>query len=480
MNFLHLSMISLLFGPALCGFAKADPVGPDIYTLEDYLTQVALHHDGFLAAEQTIKSAQLKPNEALQIFSPNLFANLSHREDGSSPYQMIGATSMITNDAAVGIKKNFSSGTSATLSYDLSSTDIIGANPVMLRQSSYYSEKPSLEIRQPLWRNAGGREFNATAEMARTQSDSTIYNEYYKTTMVLMNAELAYWKLSLAREAWRIQRENLVRAQELYRWTKSRVASGLADKSDELQAKAMADLRSLDVMKAQNDEREAAEDFNSMRGLEAQNVTEQLTPFSTAVVDKISIPKRATLRDDTKAEAALAKSLAISAALSAEKNQPSLDAFASLMLNGQNAGASDIFNNSFATKGPTWTVGLSLNMPLDRDLINAINQETKLAAQAAEQNLRRNIFVQELKWRNLASKLDEALSRLKLAGDIAKIQQIKLDVEKDRHKHGRTTLSQVILFEQDYAGAKLGELSRIAEVLSIYAEMKTFTGHTRI
>ncbi|MDH4225644.1 MAG: TolC family protein, partial [Deltaproteobacteria bacterium] len=93
---------------------------------------------------------------------------------------------------------------------------------------------------------------------------------------------------------------------------------------------------------------------------------------------------------------------------------------------------------------------------------------------AADLNYRRKLFEAETDWRDLTQRFVEAMNRLKLAREIELSQKEKLEYERERLKRGRTTTSQVILFEQDNAVAQLTRLQAQLEALSVLATLKSF------
>ena len=76
---------------------------------------------------------------------------------------------------------------------------------------------------------------------------------------------------------------------------------------------------------------------------------------------------------------------------------------------------------------------------------------------------------------DLLAQLTEGKRKLDLARKIETVQKNKLDLERDRHKRGRTTTYQVLLFEQDFASSQLSRIRAEAELLRILAQMKTFS-----
>ncbi|MBF0441998.1 MAG: TolC family protein [Oligoflexales bacterium] len=459
-------------------------------SLEAFLGQVKSRHAGIQASGHVMESANLKSDEAGLMFSPNFFTNVQHTDDANPlTNQSMRSKKTMMDSLSLGVKENFRTGTSGTLSYNLIKYEYDGITKPALPDnlaalaalfnslpSKYYVEKPMVELRQSLWRNWLGREYKAAEEAARTRLESSYYSEKFKTKDSLLEAENSYFRLSFAREVVRMNQDNLQRAVKLKNWTAIRVGRDLADKTDLISADAMVNLRTLELRSAMDDERIASRNFNTLRGMSSDMVRERLMPFKADMIEGIAPPARADERDDVKALHASALAASAAASSSEEKNKPTLEAFGSYAMNSLNDKESKILPNALKTDQPTWVVGLSFSTPLDFDTIRRANSGYRLEALAAEEIYQRKKFEKDQEWRNLLAKLGEAKKRLHLAEEIEKVQKSKLENERIRNQRGRSTLYQVISAEQDYASAQQSKLMRINEVLQVAAQMKTYAG----
>ena len=453
--------------------ARAEPLD-----LESYLNQVRQQHEGIKASSKSIESAGLKGTEANLVYAPSLFVNYAHVDDKNPQAAATSGVSYLTSDSVTtGVKQNFQTGTSASLSYTLSHTDLNGVNRRMMPEPDQYVEKPTVELRQPLLRNARGREFALGGKLAKTRTDSIVYGEQFKQTQILVEARAAYFRLAFARETVAIQSANLDRALKLRGWLKQRVDKHLADQADLIQAEAMVSLRTLDVEAARDDERVASRAFNMLRGTAVDEVDEPLPALSAPMLKSLVLPAKYKPKDDLKAAQAQVQQTILNADLAEEKNKPTLELFGNYSWGGHNTAAGDAAAKSLDNSRPTWSVGLAFNMILDRDLLAGLSRGYRMEAAAAEEGVMRKDFEQTEEWNNLITKYREAQKRLKLAVQLEKIQLQKMNYERDRHERGRTTLYQVLMFEQDYAQSRLTKLSKLYEVLGLYVQMSAFEGN---
>lgn len=482
------SVIGLFSTITSSHFASAEETNKDmgILNLSSYLEQVKQKNVGIQASESNMESANLKVDEASLLFAPTAFANLSHIDDDSPITNQATKSEKTTTDMlSVGVQKKFRTGTSASLSYNVNKYHLDNIRSMNLppelsalsssTPSEFYVEKPSLEVRQPLWRNSLGKEFRATEDTAKARQEASYYAERAKVRGSLMEAEMAYWKLSFAKAVVRIQIESLQRFQKIREWTSTRVSRQLADKADLIQAEAMVNLRTLELKSAEDEVRIASQNFNSLRGIDSDTVSESILPFNGGIVQSLKLPNRTNERDDVKAIRASALALSANAISTEEKYKPSLEAFGIYSINGKHENSSKVYKESTTADQPTWTVGLTFSTPLDFDTIKRTNQGYRLESKAAEESYQRKIFEQNREWQNLIKKFEEAKRRLELADGIEKVQKTKLDYERERNQIGRSTLYQVLLFEQDFASSQQNKLARINEILLIAAQMKIFS-----
>ncbi len=463
-----------LIGTSL--FAQATVEKKSTLDVTSFLEQVKAQHNGIQASRQTMESTSLKGDEGSLAFAPNVFATISHTADQSPiTNQAVGSNKMTTDVYTVGVKENFRFGTNATLSYNLNKVEYEDPKPTVMPQKKFYTARPMIELRQPLWRNSLGKEFLATETAAKAKNVGTFYAESYKIKSILMDAEMAYWKLSFARQAVKIQTENLNRATKLKEWTSTRVDRQLADKADLIQVNAMISLRVLELRAAKDDERVAAKNVNVLRGINSDTVSEVLIEYAPGLADALKVPGKKDERDDVRALKAQAEATSASSIMAEEKNKPTLEVFGNYALNGKDTTDKDIPEESTKANKPTWSVGVTVSTPLDLETVRSSTAGYRLESQAAAKNYERKVFEQEQEWQNLNKKLEEAKSRLKLASAIEDVQKVKLEYERERHLRGRSTLYQVLLFEQDYASSQLNELTKLAEVLQILSQMKTFS-----
>ncbi|MEW6056390.1 MAG: TolC family protein [Bdellovibrionota bacterium] len=447
----------------------------DVLTLESYLKQVRSKHSGYRAASEASTGAALRSEEGSLLLAPTLFGNVQRSSDERQTLNPLfqGNTTKIAN-YSLGVSKLTTFGLQARLFYETIHTEVIGASPAFITEPRFYDTRPVLELSQSLWRNFFGAETRITQERLEAQALATSYNESFRAKQILSRAETAYWRLVQARDVVKVQTESVSRARAMREWAARQARMQLADRSDLLQAEAALKVKELDLRAAHDEHRLASQDFNSVRGIEKDEVDDTLASLSAVQPVDTGAPERTEMRDDVRAANELRRATAASAEIGLQRASPTLEVYTTLSLNGRDQRFSSSSSEAFSTKHPWTIVGLRFSAPLDLGTTFATRAGYVRERDAADLDFERRRFEQDEEWRNLNRRLQEAKERLKLAQSIEDAQKEKLDNERSRHRRGRTTTYQVILFEQDYATAQISRIRNQGEILQLIAQMKTF------
>jgi outer membrane protein TolC len=204
-------------------------------------------------------------------------------------------------------------------------------------------------------------------------------------------------------------------------------------------------------------------------------VPELLADLEGDLIRSMAVPARAGARDDVRAVEQGARASAAGARLSADRSSPTLEAYARLGRNGQDAQLAPAMSDAF-DKHPVTTFGLRFATPLELWNVFKSKRGWSLEESAADDQYQRKVFESDRDWADLSEKIREAKSRLELSRAIENAQKKKLTRERERLNIGRSTTYQVLLFEQDFAQAQLSRIQAQADVLNIIAQMKLFSG----
>lgn len=439
-------------------------------SLDDYLGQVSEKHSGYKAADRSARGAKLTSNEASLLFKPNLTGNASTTTLGQgNPF---GADNKLhINQYKLGVTQQTNFGLSGALTYNRAEYDIPASQPI---ESDWFQ----LELSQSLWRNWAGRETRGQSDAIEAGALANSFAQTFATKQILLEAESNYWNLALTRERVAMQKDAVDRAQRIQDWTSRRVRLQLADRAEGLQAAANLQAARLALRSAEDAERAAAQAFNSSRGVDNNVVDAKLTQLTPSLIASMDVPERTNSRDDVKAAELQAKAASANAQISQERNKPTVEIFASVPVTEPTGSASNAnaSQSSLLLQGstPTTTIGLRLSAPLDFSTLKRVREGYAASAAAADLNYQRKAFEEQRDWSDLTAKFQQAKERFKLYTELEKSQKEKLDYERNRQQRGRSTLQQVLLFEQDYEQAQIGRIATLAELLGLNAQMKLY------
>jgi outer membrane protein TolC len=145
-------------------------------------------------------------------------------------------------------------------------------------------------------------------------------------------------------------------------------------------------------------------------------------------------------------------------------------------LNGRDANLPPAMRQSLTTDRETAAVGVRFSLSLDLSSAAANRAGWARERAAAELGHERKVFEEEQEWTELAQRIGDSRQRVRLAQAIEAAQEAKLSRERQRLENGRSTTYQVLLFQQEYAQARIARLRTELELLSAAAQMKLFGG----
>ncbi|HVK60321.1 MAG TPA: TolC family protein, partial [Bdellovibrionales bacterium] len=411
-------------------------------TLEKFLKQVREQNGAYKSAEETEEGAKLRSDEWKLLTRPNLIGNYTHGED----YRETGST--FQGDAArnrswyIGVQQQFGFGLSAELKYTVTDFSIPNINR-LAGEPEYTTAGPSIEFKQSLWRNFFGNETEAQQEQIAANAGLTKFSSNFQKIQYLAQAEAAYWRLALAREAVSAARETYERAIRLRDYTAGRKRLELVDRSDVLQSDSALLARQLELQAATDEEKSASRALNTFRETNSDAVEENLVEFDAGSIDKLKIPERAQFRSDVLAEEQRLKLAAATAKIGLERNKPTVDLIGALGFTGRDVDHAAALDESWQTDNPNYAIGVQMTVPLDIGNSSDARAGYRREAAAADVAYKTAVFQQERLWEDLTQRFQDSVERFKIASKMEASQREKLDYEKVRQNRGRTTTYQV-------------------------------------
>jgi outer membrane protein TolC len=359
-----------------------------------------------------------------------------------------------------------------------------------------YSSSFGANITQPLLRNFGSAVNKRFIVQARITRDQSAW-EFVRTVQnAIQLVDTAYWDLAFALENLKSKQEALDRARDLNRITKIKIDVGALAPIDIVQTEVTIAQREQDIITAEGLIGDAQDRLK--RILNVSSVADWARPIvptekPSAQPYTLDVDAGLRLAFDTRPEVKQAvvdiESKKVSLVYNRNQLLPRLDLSGSYGLSG--IGARSTIENPDGTtqqldyvdalysirsrEFPSWTVGLSLNMPIGNRTAraNAALASTDLElSRTSLALLKQNL---QLEVRSAARGVDTAYRSVQAAVKARELAERNLDAERKKFENGMSTSFTVAQIQNDLTTA------RTQELLTIASYQKSITGwHTAI
>lgn len=455
------------------GTAAADPL-----TLDAYLEQVKSGGPAYRGAQSAAEGLAQQRAQAGLIYSPMIVVHGQRTDDRKEQTlpELFG-TRTVNDHYGAALTKKWSFGPSTSVGYTWMRTDIQGSDFVT---SPYWDAMPSASVSVPILKDFGGSQTRAQMDAMRSTIDAGTYEALSGRAQVVFGTRMAYGALVLARAEMETRKDTLARAEKIVAWAARRATRGLGDDAEPLQARAILQVRQIELQAAVEKERDARLGFNRLRGVESDVVPEDLEGLET-VVEKLSFdwPSETPERYDLKAEEAKARA-ALAAWKDAKANAwPDMTAFAQVTGNGQERFLTEANSEAMEFDHPTYLFGVQAVIPLDIPTAAKAAKGYRKNYEGTLQGIRLKRLEVDQQWKQLNDHRNDVETRLAMMADIVKIQKRKAELERTRLNEGRTTQFQYQTYENDYSDARLNYLGLLLEKLSVWAEGESFLSAQR-
>jgi outer membrane protein TolC len=447
-------------------------------TLEEYISEVKKRNGAAQSLKISSEAKGKRSEEAEFFFKPSFFLTGEYFDDQRpTNAPLFQGFQTLRHTLRTGFTQNFSIGTRATVSYNYYKTQINGVSRTLIPNNQFFDVAPQIEISQSLWRNFLGSENKAQVEAQQSQVEAQRFQELFAFKQLLMNAENAYWRLSVAQTSLKVQEESLARARKLRDWNEVRYKNNLTDESDLIQAEANLQFREIEYQDTLTELKTALQEFNSFREFHEEQVfLEKIEKGGRSSALGSSPPVKMKMREDVRAFLANQKFARANAELGIQRNRPGLELYGSYSINGRDANSyNDARDMAWTATRPFSVVGVRFITPIDFGSMNDFKKAYAQEASAADMLFRRKMFEVEKEYEILEKRFENFKKRLKLAEAMEELQKRKLNTEKRRYNQGRTTTFQVLQFEQDFANTQLLKLRYERELMTVYNQLKLFS-----
>jgi len=498
-----LAVLVLLWPAVSWAQEKTEPVLS--LTLEDTILRTLKNNYGVAIQVMNPEIASTSVARAKEIFLPTLGFGVSDRSNESASFSWLETTgTTITDyyDYDAGISQLVPTGGTLTASLrnyrNKSNSRFQTVNP-------RYGSTLQFDFRQPLLRDFG---------IKVTRNDIIVsQNDYEKSEIdlektiadVIYTVEEAYWNLAYSQENLKLRQQSLKLAQDLLAKNQRAVEVGTLAPIEILSAQAEVATREADILSAEAEVKNNEDRLRTIINLsdDEMKLALPIQPVDVPKFEERQVNVEEALLTAMQSRPEL-KSLQVDLRtrdlnVSYAKNQllPRLDLTASYYspgisgdrilylddnpLTGVIIGtipgpAREAMNDALGLKYNNWSVGLTLDIPLNSVFSRAAHTQAKLQLEQAMLQLKNQEQTIYLEIRNGVRSVETNYKRVQSYRVARELAEKKLQAEEEKLKVGLSTNFFVLTYQRDLSNARIAELRSIVDYVISVASLEKATG----
>lgn len=405
--------------------------------------------------EMTREAAAQSIPEAKGVFDTFLSGSASYNLNKEKQINPIFGTRSDNVSWNLGLTKELSpTGTTLGLSLDsdwtkTSGSLAVGGTPI-IPNFGLYEPILGISLSQPFMQNAFGMNDRGAVQSARHYYASADYSVRREVDKEIYKALNDYWTLYFTRHQMKALKQAISFAQEFLSTTLEERKLGIAEETDELDARANLLSRQSEYEAYRELERTSEEalrrDLELAPGQELI-LSKELPPKIRSAGDvEGMIAKAMTLRGDYLAAIEEVRRQRVNLKMAKNKRWPQLDLVSTLALNEIDRSYIDALGDM---DSPNFTVGLNLSVPLE-------NRAARAGARRAEADKARALYaVKDLEnsianeITHLADALGDRLRIVETTGRARDLNLQKQRLEMQKYRQGRSSSDLVKRYQDD-------------------------------
>jgi outer membrane protein TolC len=325
---------------------------------------------------------------AESAFDASVFADTSFSRE---PNLQSSVSDIVMEDTGLfqtGIRKPLSTGGSLSTFLEMRYDDLINAQ---IDRTYRYIFAPTVEVRQPILKNFGGREEKAAIKIANHRANISDEALRLKTIEVVTRVSNVYWQLFLFRKLVEINRENLDMAEEVHRREAVRLSQGISQQIDVERAKSNVQARRSTLLQSRQRLQAATDQLKLLLnspGLSIDSTTDIVpveTPQTVPLeVDEAQIIETAlNHRPEMKSAIQKLRIRQVEEDLTAHQQLPNLDVFGRYSLSGYGREFGDAVSDTGLNDEDAWAVGLNFEWPIGNRSAKSSHRKKRLERRQA-------------------------------------------------------------------------------------------------
>ena len=441
-------------------------------TIDEYLSVAKTKNPLFRAYDLSVEATNDKINSADIGLSPILTAGYLKSNDKSLPSSI--ATERNLEQYSVGLAKKFFTGTSVKI--DAQTNDFKNNGALVAGLDQFSSDSVGVSVSQSLWKDFLGAGTRNKIERQKSATQIEAISAELQRSAFLIGLESDYWDYAVAIEDLKLKKSNLERAQKMEKWTTTRVSNGISDRADLMNIKALAGLRTLQLLTAEEELKSQTIKFR-----ENLNLTESdSTPVIVANMaqSRNYILELQNKKNVTSLDSEVSRLESITKAHVADEVtddlRPDLSVFGSYATTSFNRDSAEAIKKITGSDYPKSAVGVNFSWTFDTDAKSGLRDSAKKEALASKLKAEKKSVLGMNAWQELLRKYKLTLANVKSLDEIANFQRERAKTEQDKFLKGRTVTANVVTAETDAAEAELSSLKAKAGLKKLEASALLF------
>lgn len=443
--------------------ADTDRNAPGL-TLDTAIRHALGHNFNYRIAATGPQIAESAIAQQRGVFDPEIFASGQIREaERATTFTQTTGTSTSNRNVQAGARVRLDTGTTVTASTQLNRSE---SNAGIVTSNLTQEADIVLSIRQSLL-SGFGRDANR-AGLERARAGLTVAEENFRSALlqVIVQTEVAYWRVARWQQQYRLGQSNLRVAEALLEEAKARFEVGLTTRLEVLQAEASRAQRVEELILAERNLEDSWDELFLIMGrmnrtdvlaVEEMPEVALLPDYELTLAEFGELWQRALAQDPgLAAQEAVIRQQEWNRKAAASQSRPNLDLVVSGGLNGiDNRSGSTAFGNAVDADGHSWSVGLEFSMPWGRRAERASLRIAEL--QLDREELRYEAIRQEL-YRELRMRYRALLSiqkTLTAAELTVALQEATFEQETSKYEEGLTVFRDVLQAQRDLDQARI-------------------------
>lgn len=421
-------------------------------TLDEYMQRVKKENKIFRSLTYSIESSNERLTAGDIVLVPTLTAAASLADDASLP--SIFGTKREVAEYSLGFSKKFTTGTSLSLSAKTDQYRSDNANPPY---DQYSNGGLGISLQQSLWKDFFGQStvYRKNRETIINQAETLGVD--LKLRGALYDAQSTFWDYAVAQEDLRLKKSNLERAKKLENWTSNRVSNGISDRADLMNVKALAAVREVQLVTAEDEiktqETKFREYLSVADGEPTPSIEANLMLAQNYFGDLTK--KKNVVQIATYLSVLDAKTKKIIADEVTESLRPDVTLLGSYNTTSYDRDYTQMTSNITRSDRPKTFIGVSLTWLIDTDAKAAQTSAAAKDALAAQYLSERNLVLGKNAWSDLLRKYEITQQSVKTLEKVANYQRERAKAEQEKFGKGRTITANVVTAETDAAEAEV-------------------------